>query len=395
MALVPAVAQVYINTDSLFFKAQGEARLGNYDESRKLAKQVLLAAPEYTDAAVLTGRTYAWQEMYDSARAVLEPLLASRPDNNEVLLALANVELWAGNKKKAIAYADAGLETDAEAVPFLLVKARSLQQSEAYTEAAETISLILELEPEHALALQLKDEVKEKGQVNNIRANYQITTFNKGFSAWQLGSLEYARITPAGKYMGRVSHASRYDQNSTQFELDAYPSLNESTYLYLNAGFSVGSLFPVYRAGAEVYHDLPYKFGVSFGARLLSFQEEKVILYTGHIGKYFKKQWVSFRPFLQNIDGDWQTTGILLIRQYLNHEENHVTLALSQGSTPLNQVSIEEIGRLGSSRIGLETQFRVGNSFLAGGMLSYEKEEYMPDSFRNRYTVGLSVQRQF
>lgn len=389
------MAQVPVNTDSLFIQAQEQARLSNYHASRTLLKQVLKAAPAYTDAALLMGRTYAWESEFDSARIVLQPLHAREPSNLDVILALADVELWAGDLVKALAYANSGLETDPEAVALLLVKVRVLQQLQNYPETVATLRRVLELEPDNTQASQMLRQAEGAGQVNNIRAEYQVSTFSKNFSGWQLGMLEYTRVTPKSKYLGRVMYANRYEQQSAQFDIEAYPRLNDKVYLYLNAGVSDGDLFPEYRAGADVYHLLPYKFEASIGARLLSFSQGNVVLYTGYFGKYFKKQWVSFRPFLQNIDGDWQATGILLLRQYLKQEDDHITLVLSQGSTPLTQVGLNEIGRLGASKIGVEAQFRAGKNFLAGGLFSFEYEEYVLNSYRNRYTFGLSLQRRF
>lgn len=395
VSAVPAAAQEPVNADSLFIKAQDQVRSGNFEASRQLLKQVLLVAPEYTDAAIMYGRTFAWQEKFDSARIILEPLHIKEPMNTAVLSALADVELWAGNPEKAINYADKGLQTEKDALPLILVKARALQQIQAYNEATLVLTHLLKLEPGHAEASKLLSQIKDEAAANLIRADYQVTTFSKDFEAWQLGSLEYTRIKANSKYLARFSFADRYDLRSVQFEIDAYPRLNDKIYLYLNAGFSDSKLFPEYRAGAEIFYMLPAKFETSVGARVLSFPEDQVIMYTGHIGKYFKKHWVSFRPFIQQSEGDWQTTGVVMVRQYFSHTDNYITLIMARGSTPLTQVGFEEIGRLGSSRLGLESQFRVGENFLAGGVFSFEYEEYLPDSFRNRFTFGLSVQRKF
>jgi YaiO family outer membrane protein len=394
-SVITSFAQGRVNPDSLFFEAQQKAWKGNYKTSRQLLNQVLSETPDYTDAIILYGRTFAWQEKFDSARLVLEPLYRKEPSNVGVLSVLADVELWAGNPEKTLQYVEKGLQLEENILPLLLVKARALQQMHSYKEATLVLNYILELKPDHTEALTLLEIVIDQSAANLIRVDYQVATFNKGFEAWQLGALEYTRINSNLKYQARLSFADRYDQESFQFEIDAYPRLSEKAYLYLNTGFSDGKLFPEYRVGAEIFYMLPAKFEASIGTRVLSFSEDRVIVYTGQIGKYFKKHWISFRPFLQHKEGDWQPTGVLLVRQYFGHSENQVTLILARGSTPLTQVGFEEIGRLTSSRIGLEPQFRVGKNFLAGGMLSFEYEKYLPGSSRNRLTFGLSLQRKF
>ncbi len=389
------VQQPGADPDALFTEAQSLAFSGKYRQSRVVAQELLRTAPAYTDAAVLIGRTYAWQHLYDSARVVLLPIAKQMPPHADALLTLCDVERWDGKPETALQYANRGLEAFPGTVPFLLAKAMVLQEMRNYPGAMAALETILKSEPRHKEATLLLEQVKDAAATNLLRADYQLTSFSTDMPAWHLGMLEYTRLAAGGRYIARTTYAERYGQRSVQGEVDAYPQLNDKTYAYLNAGIADRKLFPAYRLGGELYRLLPLRFEASVGARTLFFSSETVVLYTGHIGKYFNKQWLAFRPFLQRQENAWQTTGILQLRQYLQHQDEHFTLVLAKGNTPLQQIGFQEIERLDANRIGLEGQFRAGKAILVGGNFTYEYEEYALKKFRHRFTTGLTLQSKF
>ncbi|MCC9167523.1 YaiO family outer membrane beta-barrel protein [Pontibacter harenae] len=392
-----ASAQQHIlNADSLLVQAQQQAQAGKYNNSRKMAQQVLAVAPHYSDAIVLIGRTYAWQHKADSARIVLLPLVQQEPPHQGALLALADVELWAGDPEQSLQHAQQGLAATPTSVPLQLAMARALRDLKRYKEANELLKSVVAAQPQNEVASALLEQMVDANLTHRLKVEHQTTFFtDNATESWQLSQLEYTHLAPKAKFIARVSRAQRYSQQSLQGELEAYPQLGKSTYAYINAGISDNNLFPTYRTGAEIYQLLPFKLEASVGARTLFFPSQTVVLYTGHLGKYFGKQWIAFRPFFQKQHDGWQTTGILQLRQYFKQEDEHITLVLSKGSTPFSLVGFEEIARLDATRVGLESQFRLSKRYLAGATLMYEREEYTSEAHRNRITTGLFVQAKF
>lgn len=386
-------AQSTLNADSLLQQAQQEARQGNYNTSRKLARQVLRITPAYTDAAVLIGNTYTWEQKYDSASTVLKPLLTTAPLHAEVFLALARLALQTNEQPEIIqVYADQGLALAPQSQELLKYKTEALIQLKKYKEASQ----MLESLPEKGSYYNnTRTRLRNLASINSLRTEYQYSTFNITMPDWHLASLEYTRLLKHGSINARINYANRFDRQALQGEADFWPRLNENTYLYLNAGFSDSELFPDYRAGLEVYRKLPQSIEVSLGARTLVYSEETVWLYTGHIGKYWSKYWAAFRPFIQQQQGKLQTTGILQLRRYFKDESQHLTLTLAKGNTPATQVGLQEINRLDASRVGIESKFRLGKSIYWGALLQYEYEELSKENSRNRYTTGLSLQYRF
>ncbi|PRY11266.1 YaiO family outer membrane protein [Pontibacter ummariensis] len=393
---IASVAQAPVSTDSLFRQAQQLAFDGKYAESRAIAKAILQATPAHTDAKLLLGRTYAWQHEYDSARAVLQPLTRQEIPSPEPYLVLANLELWDKEPVRSLRYAEQGLVLEPANQQLNLAKAKALRHLNRNQEVVGVLQAILKREPANQEAKDLLAFILELTRTNRIRLEHQVSSFDERTSVWQLSSLEYRRATPNGsKYLARINYAQRYSEQSMQAELEAYPQLAEKTYAYFTVGLSDKKLFPTFRTGIELHRLLPYELEASLGVRTLLFPSETVMLYTGHIGKYLKKQWVSFRPYLQKQGVNWETTGVLHLRQYLRDEDEFITLVLSKGSTPAMLVAYQEIMRLDASRVALENQFRLGKGFLLGSALAYEHEEYQEGNFRSRYTGSLSVLVKF
>ncbi|MBD1395635.1 YaiO family outer membrane beta-barrel protein [Pontibacter sp. JH31] len=386
-------AQSTIDSDSLLQQAQVAARQGNYSTSRKLARQVLRVAPAYTDAAILIGNTYTWEQKYDSANFVLQPLLSASTPTADLYLALIRLGLRSKTSPELILhYADQGLVIAPQSQELLEYKIQALIQQKKYLEAEKVLE---SLPQQNSFYQRTKTQLHDLASINSLHTEYQYATFSTAIPSWHLASLEYTRLLAPGSIGARVNYANRFEQQALQGEVDFWPRLDEKTYLYLNAGFSDSKLFPDYRAGLEAYRKLPHNLEASLGVRALIYSQETVWLYTGHIGKYWGKYWAGMRPFIQPQQGQVQATGILQLRRFLKDENQHLTLTLSKGSTPDMQVGLQEINRQDANKIGIRSQFRLGASFFWGAVLQFEYEEVSKESSRNRYTTGLSLQYKF
>jgi hypothetical protein len=67
-----------VSLDSLLTSAKKLAYTDRKAEARKVCSRILSIDSTYWDAAVLMGRTYAWDEKYDSARIVLDRIIQQR-----------------------------------------------------------------------------------------------------------------------------------------------------------------------------------------------------------------------------------------------------------------------------------------------------------------------------
>jgi YaiO family outer membrane protein len=291
-----------------------------------------------SDVAILMGRTYAWDSQYDSARVVLKEVLVNSPENSDALSALADVEYWNDRYPEAVEYCNRILEKDPANETVQFQKARILNSADRYEEASQVLETLLQKNSANTDALRLLDKVRLELIKNKITVNYAYDYFTNAAykkDPWQLLYLQYTRKTSIGTVIGRVNYANRFGTKALQVEADAYPSIGENDYLYLNYGFSGISIFPNHRGGFEWNHSFPKAFEGSLGGRILHFQGSKrVVIYTGAIGKYFGDYWMSLRPFVTPGSDGTSVSTYLLARRYFSDPENYIGLRLGVGSSP-------------------------------------------------------------
>jgi YaiO family outer membrane protein len=395
-------AQNQPNLDQQFKEAQRKAFAGEYAEARVLLQDIISKKPDFADATILLGRTYAWEKQFAEARKELEKVLALDPDNQDALNAIIDVGLWSENPDEAIRYADIGLGYYPNSEDFLLKKAKALIQKEDFEGAALELNRLLTINPSHEEALQLLAGLKKEALHNFVGLHYYLALFDVSSTPWHLASAEYGRIFRRVTLIGRVNYANRPSlfneyAGGVQGEIDAYPILGKRTYAYLNAGYSDAILFfPRTRFGAELFQKLPRNFEVSGGARLLNFPDLHILLYTASLSKYYRDLLFTLRGYASFQPGGLNPTVLFSARKYFG-TDNWVMLTLSNGVVPgvatfLVQL---ELQRLSSRRVALDFQKGLGKSYFLLGGAWYEREEFTEGLFRNRYTLNIGIQKRF
>jgi len=382
-----------------------EARNLAFNGERAKARQIckaILAQGFNSDVALLLGRTYAWDGMYDSTRVILNQVLDRNAGNMEALDAFADVEYWSENYDKAIEYCDLALKKDSTNEDFLFKKARILHSSEKYEDAVETLEKIIRINSSNAEALKKLQEFRLDVLKNRIRLNYTIDQFDKSFNRdpWQVVALSYGRKTKLGSVIARVNMAKRFGDTGFQYELDAYPKISENNYGYLNYGFSQSSVFPENRIGAEWYHNFPKAFEGSVGIRTLFFTSSDVTIYTATLGKYISNYWISLRSFVTPGSDGTSVSGILQMRRYFSDPENYIGLRLGYGVSPdenQNLVNPDASSRLQlkTRSIRLEFNHIINHVWIINPFVAWGGEELQSGNFSGYYTFDISITRLF
>jgi YaiO family outer membrane protein len=118
--------------------------------------------------------------------------------------------------------------------------------------------------------------------------------FSDGATPWAESYVSLNRRTPAGTVIGRVTHASRFGYGDRLVEVEMYPSFRPGTYGFVSFGMAQDeTLFPNYRAAADLYQSLGRGYEVSAGIRRLGFASATDI-YLATLTKYV---------------GNWMITG--------------------------------------------------------------------------------------
>lgn len=144
------MAQRKPDADALFLKARDVAFAERYAEARKICRELISYYPEYYDAYILAGRTYAWELKTDSARMILLPLLDTEPDNYETLTLLIDNEIWGGQYGNALDFIDLALAFYPMDENFFFKKANACYQNKDNTNAIRALYELLNINPDHS-----------------------------------------------------------------------------------------------------------------------------------------------------------------------------------------------------------------------------------------------------
>ena len=382
-----------------FDEARNYAFNGEREKARDICRQIL-AEGFNSDVALLMGRTYAWDGMYDSARVVLQEVLVQRPKNMEAYDALSDVEFWADNNAQAIEYCNAALKLEPESPKFAMKKARILYSDEQYDEAVDVLETYLHENPgEPDFLLKLK-EYRLDAMKNKIRVVYTYDSFDSDFNRdpWHFLALSYGRKTKLGSVIARLNYANRFDSNGLQFEVDAYPKIGENNYAYVNYGYSSDALFPGNRFGFELYHNFPKAWEGSIGMRYLDFSSSGVDIYTATLGKYVGNYWISLRSYVTPDTDGTSVSGALSVRRYFADSENYLGLKLSYGVSPDDNrkpIDTEKNLTLKTRSVRAEYNRLIKKIWIVSAGFNVGSEQLEPGNYSGYYSFDIGFSRLF
>lgn len=393
-----------IPSAELLLKARDAAFNNRKAEARQICRQILLRDSTYQDAAVLMGRTYAWDQKYDSARIVLKKIIVAEPGYYDAVDALIDNELYCGNNLDAIKFADLGLSFHPNEVAFLYKKARALNNSGNSLKASELLNHIISMDPSDKDAMDLLLSIKRSKMVNKFKLNYWADYFSDQAS-WQFFAASIGRKTAKfGTVILRYNYAERFAKNGHQIEIDAYPTISKKVYLYFNTGISNAVNFPISRLSIEPYLKLPKGFEFSAGIRYMNFDKtrlvaidsNKVIIYTGTFGKYIGNYWISVRPYFVPGNKAWSKSVNLTLRRYLDDADSYLSLVLGSGISPdVQQYAYDPNYFLKSNKITLEYRQKIASRFFLDLGTGFAREEILVGVKHDKYSIDLGISYLF
>lgn len=393
-------SQESLSSDELFANARNAAfEKKDYNTAINLAKQALEKSPNYTDISVFLGRLYTWTDKVDAARQVFDELEQKNTQDEDFFLAYASLEYWNNNYEKAINITDKGLNYHPKSEALLLLKAKVYNSNNNFVEAERTISAILEINPKNTEARALSIRIKELTSKNAVGITYNYSHFDKQFADdWHIVGLSYKRVTPIGSVILKGNYANKFREDGTQLELETYPRISKTFYLYVGAGYSgdVG-IFPKYRTGVSLFANLPKSFEGEIGYRQLHFTNN-IWMYTASVGKYYKNFWFNLRTYItpdsKNISHSYTAT----TRYYTKGANDYLAFLIGTGISPeesINNLLGTETYKLKTFKVGGEYNFSVKKTNLFSFSATYFNQEYSPNQKGNQIDITLGYTKTF
>lgn len=116
------------------YRVREMAQAQQFDAALQMVEQRLAEAPADLEARGWHGRVLAWQGHLVQAESDYRSVLARAPDDTDMLSGLADVLLWQGKAKEALAFAD---------------RARSLSPTQPELERSGAIGQVVEALEQH------------------------------------------------------------------------------------------------------------------------------------------------------------------------------------------------------------------------------------------------------
>lgn len=327
-------AQQVDNVDEAFLEARELAFDGKRAEARELAYAILEITPDYHGVRILIARTYSWDGQYNQSREELAYVLAAIPDHKDGLMASIDNEIWAENPDEAVKLANEATRYYPVDGSILLKSANAHHSAEMDREAVRILNRVDQINPSNSEARALRRSIRVSSQNFTLTGSYTYDHFSEVFNPAQKGHLQLSGRTPIGSVIGRLNYGNRFETIGFQPEIDFYPSIADGWYGYLNIGYTNSSIFPEFRAGAELHKRAPSGFEFSAGFRYLKFQNSDVMIYTGTITKYQGNWLFTLRPYVTPSSVGISRSMNLLARRYFAGPENYVTFRGGFGFSP-------------------------------------------------------------
>lgn len=389
-----------LDSDALFKQARNAAfEQKDYPQAVRLSKKALERSPDYTDIQVFLGRLYTWMDETDSARMVFQDIWKRKVTDEDFYLAYGSLEYWADQYPEALKIVDQGLQHQPGSETLLLLKAKVLTADKQYHPAKTLLDKLLKTAPKLEEARALSNRLRDQASANEIGLTYNLMHFEKQFEEdWHIIGLSYKRATAFGSLIFRTNYANKFGTNGFQYELEAYPRISKTFYMYMAAGYSnTDGIFPKFRTGASLYANLPASFEGELGFRQLHFSDN-VWIYTASVGKYYRNFWFNARTYLtpgeQKISHSYAGT----VRYYLQGAEDYVGLLLGTGISPeenRDNLLGDNLYKLKTFKAGLDYNFSWKNKNLFSISSTYYRVEYKPETKDNQLDVTLGYRRRF
>lgn len=391
------------NVDSLFSVAQSLAFSGQYQESRALTTKIIGDYPNYYEVALLQAKTYLWESNFNQGIFEIRRIIEADSSSGDAWQSLFDGYLWSGRADIALTLFDTLPYSLRSKNEFLLVQARIFNGLTRFQESLKLTEVLIVRNPNLTGLQRLHQQNLLNVQKQHILLDYQFSNFDANIPNWHWLSFEYGFQLKNGPILVRATQISRFNLPSSQIELEWYPRVNEKTSFYTGLGIGEGVLFPRFRAGLELFRILPHAFEWSAGFRHISFPDASITSYTASLSKYYKQFWFNFRPFIIPTAGNVYLTYSLQARRYFKSSRHWLAMTAGLGNSPdmdfrLNRPELQlsnQIFLLDAYWVRLDYQLPFKYSWVAKPFVEWKNEEFLPELYRRRLTIGLSVQRFF
>lgn len=390
--------------DSVFAGSRKLAFDGKREEAIVMLKKVIEKYPNYLDVRHFLSSVYSWEGKYKLAKTELEFLIGREPQNKEFWISYIKNEIYADQPSAAINLANDALgKLFPDAPEIIILKATAQKNNGEIQKANQTLQTFLHKYPGNKEVLDFAEKIKTDLATNSVGVIVSTDSYSEIYEPMYYYSVQYGKETTKGSIIARYNLNRKFGEYGSQFEMDAYPSIREGLYGYLNLGYSASSIFPSWRFGAQLYKSLPRAFEVSLGMRALKFGDQFTNIYTGSIGNYFGSSYIFAVPYLIKSDEGWSKSSTITYRKYRANADQFFAVSGGFGFSPeINRFGFDSayqpVINLKSQKLDISNNFKLFNNrnFIGAGFsVVHQESVFNPGKYFWIYSLKLSSQMRF
>jgi len=388
------------NVDSLFNAAIEQSQLQNYNEAIENCKKILEADSCRYDVMVFIANVYAWQGEYSEALDYIDKAYEVNPAYKELYDSWLNILLWKGDYKELLSTISVARDNNyPDSYNLDLKSILAYKGLGEYSKGIDYIENNISLLDSTEIKSIYKDILILDRQ--NIATVFYSADFFEGNDPEPHHWVYFDYGFKIGKHtlIPRLNYAYRFNTYDLMAEADYYHIFENGHYLYTNYGISIrDELFPSHRAGIEYYLPLFDSMEGSLGGRYFNAEQDHVYIATGHLGYYFSRSWLAFRPYYVISEMGNTLSTVLNYRLFGDSPLNYWGLELAYGNSPDERHAIDpslEKLRLNTYQFKLERNMIIGKYNELKLSAGYAYEEYIPDNYRHRYLIEIIYKQRF
>jgi len=329
------------------------------DEAIQLYTELLATRPNNSDLLLARGRTYAWEDRWKEAEADIAAVTTQSPDYGDAWSALGDLYLWSDRPGDAANAYGKWIAADPDSPRAYIARARANRSAGDYDAAQadfEAARAHGAPDPEIDQYLTSLQRRRQEPEAEAPEAYKWLANLSYGYSAfspvrsgWHYYSATVRHYRQQGSLAFEYLGSQRFESNDYAVALDAYVDLWSRAYANVRYQYSPGAvLFPDDSYRAEIFQGIGSGWELSGSYDHMDFGDGNVDMYGVGLGKYTGDWYFRWRTLFVPSAARLGTSHRVLARYYYaGNADDYVEIngGLSRGGKFLRGTELVETTR--------------------------------------------------
>ncbi len=355
-----AESQAHPESYEAKFKLARALSFSNHrDEAIRLYTELLATRPNNSDLLLARGRTYAWEDRWKEAEADITAVTARMPDYGDAWSALGDVYLWSDRPGNAVTAYGKWIAADPGNSRAYVARAKAYRSKGDFNaarvdfEAARTHGAPDTEIDEYLTALQRRRQEPEAAMPDrytwSASLSYDRSQFSIDRSDWHYYTATLRRYWEPGSLGFEYLRSRRFDSNDYALALDAYVDVWRRAYANVRFQYAPDALlYPHDSYRAEIFQGIGKGWELSGSYDHMDFDSSTVDMYGVGLGKYTGDWYLRWKAiFIPSTARTGVSNRVLARYYYAGNGDDYVELngGYSQGGEFIQGTTVVETTR--------------------------------------------------